>query len=53
MFQIAGCGIAMANASAALKEVANGISPWTNAEEAVAKELMRLKDEGYLLATSR
>ena len=46
MIQIAGCGIAMANATAALKEVAHRISPWTNAEEAVAQELIRLK--GYL-----
>ncbi|MBD3391481.1 MAG: Cof-type HAD-IIB family hydrolase [Chitinivibrionales bacterium] len=43
MIEAAGAGIAMQNAPDKVKKVAGYVSPWTNDEDAVAKEWDRLK----------
>jgi Cof subfamily protein (haloacid dehalogenase superfamily) len=43
MFQTAGTGIAMKNATAGAKDAATRVSEWTNDEDAVAREWERLK----------
>jgi hydroxymethylpyrimidine pyrophosphatase-like HAD family hydrolase len=48
MLQQAGLGIAMANAVTEAKQAANVVSRFTNHESAVAKELQRLVDAGFL-----
>ncbi len=43
MLQFAGQGIAAANCTPGLKKAFNNISPWTNDEDMVARELDKLK----------
>jgi hydroxymethylpyrimidine pyrophosphatase-like HAD family hydrolase len=43
MLAAAGCSIAPANANAAAKRAAARVSPWSNDEECVRRELERLR----------
>lgn len=47
--QYAGLGLAVRNAKALAKQSANEVLPWSNDEDAVAKKLMQLEEEGLLL----
>lgn len=47
MLKFAGSGVAVANAKPAVKQSANVVSSFTNNEDAVALELLRLHGQGF------
>jgi hypothetical protein len=44
MLEMAGLGVAMANAVPQVKRAAHRVSPWTNDEDGIAREWERMKN---------